>query len=1181
MRLKSLQIKGFKSFANDTILNFNEDVIGIVGPNGAGKSNIVDAFRWVLGEQRSKELRLDAMSDVIFNGTKTKKEAATATVALTFENNKSLLPVEYQNVTISRTLYRSGESEYRLNNVVCRLKDINSLLIDTGIGFNSYAIIALGMVDDILDDKDNSRRRMFEQAAGISKYKIRKRETLNKLKSATDDLARIDDLLFEIEGNLKNLEKQAKRAQKYLDLKSDYKSLSIDHAVYSVHQLKQKYKGISDQLLTLQDEYRANDTKILQKQALLEKEKKSNLDQEVALSGQQRKLNEMVYQIRTRENERGLLQQKLGFKKQNKEQLQKDIQNNEAEYAKIAEEIRQLEERLNLENNNLLSITSNLESSKVEYDRIRSEYNNAKISFDIRQKEIQEQEHKIFDLEKNIAISDNTIENHRREIERIVSGLESRESDFVQIQKTLNDLNQEISAKEIRLNELIQNEDNRKTLISEAETKREVLREKLNVINRNIDSKQNEFDLLKGMIENFEGFPESIKFLSEYWKNRLPLLSDIIDVQDTYKSSVELYLENQLSHFIAQDINEAIQGITLLKNAQKGKANFFLLNQIPIKIPKIEKFSGMISALDVVSCEDKYLPLIQHLLNHVYIYSGNIDDFDALDHDVTIISVNGTFLKHKFSISGGSVGLFEGKKLGRKKSLEKLSKTLEELNHSKVKISEQLDGLKSVLLDLKSNDYSNIIEKLKKEIQLVVQDKVRLQQQILSFEQFKDESTQKIKQAKEQIQEKTMNKGMLTVAVQELTKRIAELEKPKGESDQDIEALNLKMSQTAEQFNASNIAHIRHQNLISNFVKDKEFKELKLSDLSLNLTNARERQMSVDRDRIDIEDQLIILEKELKDLYTEKQGFQSSLSEAEQDFLKARTIIGDLEEVVRQLTKAQNQLQFTIHNLKDQFSEQKFQIQSIGERLRIEFQVSINDFINQSLNPEVNYQQMVEEVEKIKTKLQAYGDVNPLAVEAYNELKERFDTIQLQQKDILDAQNSLMDTMKEIEKTATSQYMESFMVIRTNFIEVFRSLFTEDDTCDLVLLDPENPLESTIEIIAKPKGKKPKSISQLSGGEKTLTATALLFALYLLKPAPFCIFDEVDAPLDDANIQKFNKIIKKFSKDSQFIIVTHNKSTMAEVNILYGVYMPENGVSSVSPVDFRSFTHDPILESIN
>ena len=1181
MRLKSLQIKGFKSFANDTILNFNEDVIGIVGPNGAGKSNIVDAFRWVLGEQRSKELRLDAMSDVIFNGTKTKKEAATATVALTFENNKSLLPVEYQNVTISRTLYRSGESEYRLNNVVCRLKDINSLLIDTGIGFNSYAIIALGMVDDILDDKDNSRRRMFEQAAGISKYKIRKRETLNKLKSATDDLARIDDLLFEIEGNLKNLEKQAKRAQKYLDLKSDYKSLSIDHAVYSVHQLKQKYKGISDQLLTLQDEYRANDTKILQKQALLEKEKKSNLDQEVALSGQQRKLNEMVYQIRTRENERGLLQQKLGFKKQNKEQLQKDIQNNEAEYAKIAEEIRQLEERLNLENNNLLSITSNLESSKVEYDRIRSEYNNAKISFDIRQKEIQEQEHKIFDLEKNIAISDNTIENHRREIERIVSGLESRESDFVQIQKTLDDLNQEISAKEIRLNELIKNEDNRKTLISEAETKREELREKMNVINRNIDSKQNEFDLLKGMIDNFEGFPESIKFLSEYWKNRLPLLSDIIDVQDTYKSSVELYLENQLSHFIAQDINEAIQGITLLKNAQKGKANFFLLNQIPIKVPKIEKFSGMISALDVVSCEDKYLPLIQHLLNHVYIYSGNIDDFDALDHDVTIISVNGTFLKHKFSISGGSVGLFEGKKLGRKKSLEKLSKTLEELNHSKVKISEQLDGLKSVLLDLKSNDYSNIIEKLKKEIQLVVQDKVRLQQQILSFEQFKDESTQKIKQAKEQIQEKTMNKGMLTVAVQELTKRIAELEKPKGESDQDIEALNLKMSQTAEQFNASNIAHIRHQNLISNFVKDKEFKELKLSDLSLNLTNARERQMSVDRDRIDIEDQLIILEKELKDLYTEKQGFQSSLSEAEQDFLKARTIIGDLEEVVRQLTKAQNQLQFTIHNLKDQFSEQKFQIQSIGERLRIEFQVSINDFINQSLNPEVNYQQMVEEVEKIKTKLQAYGDVNPLAVEAYNELKERFDTIQLQQKDILDAQNSLMDTMKEIEKTATSQYMESFMVIRTNFIEVFRSLFTEDDTCDLVLLDPENPLESTIEIIAKPKGKKPKSISQLSGGEKTLTATALLFALYLLKPAPFCIFDEVDAPLDDANIQKFNKIIKKFSKDSQFIIVTHNKSTMAEVNILYGVYMPENGVSSVSPVDFRSFTHDPILESIN
>lgn len=1181
MRLKSLHIKGFKSFANDTILNFNEDVIGIVGPNGSGKSNVVDAIRWVLGEQKSRELRLESMSDIIFNGTKTKKESASATVALTFENNKNILPTEYQTITISRTLYRSGESEYRLNNVVCRLKDITSLLIDTGIGSNSYAIIALGMVDDILDDKDHSRRRMFEQAAGISKYKIRKRETLSKLKSATEDLARIDDLLFEIEGNLKNLEKQAKRAQKYLDLKAEYKKLSIDHAVYSVHHLKQKYKGISEQLLKMQDEYRANDTTLLQKQALLEKEKKESLDQETALSGQQRKLNELVYQIRTRENERGLQQQKLGFNKQSKEQLQKDIANFTSEHVKIKSEIQYLEERLISENTNFSTINTNLDNFKAQYEQIKTEYSNAKISFDIRQKEIQELERKIFNLDKEIAICDNSIDNLSRENERIASSIATAEQNFSHIHQKLQGINQDITAKTEKLSELVQNEEKRKSLIGEAESKRDELQEKLNVVNRNIDSKQNEHDLLKSMIDNFEGFPESIKFLSEQWKNKLPLLSDVIDVQENYKSAIELYLENQLNHFIAQDINEAIQGIKLLKNAQKGKANFFIIDQLPKAAIQQKKISGIVPALEVVSSDEKYIPLLQHLLASVYIYPGNIDDLDDVQHDITIISINGTFLKQQHTISGGSVGLFEGKKLGRKKNLEKLSKTLEVLTQDKTKLTDDLTTIKKQLSDLKSENYINFIDKLKREIQLVEQERVRLQQQTISYEQAKTDNQKKIEQAQAQIQELTAKKATRNEEVQRWSKRITELEKPKDTGNQDIEGLYLKMSQASEQYNASNIAQIRQQNLITNLVKDKEFKELKLSELTTNQTNASQRLMSLDRDRIDIEDQLITIEKELKELYIEKKAFQSNLSEAEQDFLKARSLIVELEDTIKTLTKSQNQLQFNIQNLKDQFSEQKFQIQSIAERLKIEFNESINEFINKEINPETDYKKMEEELVKMKTKLHSYGDVNPLAVEAYNELKERNDTIQIQRKDILDAKNSLMDTMKEIEKTATTQFMESFSAIRTNFIEVFRSLFTLDDTCDLILLDPNNPLESEIEIIARPKGKKPRSISQLSGGEKTLTATALLFALYLLKPAPFCIFDEVDAPLDDANIQKFNKIIQKFSKESQFIIVTHNKSTMAEVNILYGIYMSEPGVSAVSAVDFRSHKHEPIMESLN
>ncbi|MBP6235165.1 MAG: chromosome segregation protein SMC [Saprospiraceae bacterium] len=1182
MRLKSLHIKGFKSFANETILNFSEDVIGVVGPNGSGKSNIVDAIRWVLGEQKSKELRLEAMSDVIFNGTKTKKEAATATVALTFDNTKNLLPTEYQTVTISRTLFRSGESEYRLNNVSCRLKDINSLFLDTGIGSNSYAIIALGMVDDILADKENSRRRMFEQAAGVSKYKIRKRETLNKLKGATEDLNRIDDLLFEIEGNLKSLEKQAKRTQKYFDLKGEYKELSIKHAVISIHHLKQKYKGISDQLVKDQDIYRENDSRLYKFQALLEKEKKANSDKENALSDHQKKLNELVYQIRTREGDKGLLTQKIGFKKQNKEQLTRIIGENELELEKAKSESILLQTRIVSENEQLDLLKSVLSVSKETYDLVKSEYNTAKLSFDIRQKEKQDLERQLFDFEKTIAIYKNSIENFEREALRIKETLSGKEKENTTFRVELDALSENLDIKNKELSILLQNENNRKLKIAEKETKREKLNDELNKINRNIDSKQNEYDLLKSMIDNFEGFPESIKFLNEHWRKDLVILSDILDVQEKYKAPVELFLDHYLNYFIVDTINDGIQGITLLKNSQKGKAHFFLLDRIPSeKITQNVDSDHMIKAIDVVSVQDKYTHLIASLLGNVLIFDGEVDQFQGAEKNTTVISSNGTFLQQGFSISGGSVGLFEGKKIGRKQNLEKLALFLDENNNSKILLNEELKGVKKELESLKSSDYNALIEKLKKEVQRIEQDKIRLQHQMNSFEQLKAESENKIKLSSDQVKELMDRISLADQQMKSIRTRIINLDKPEEGKETDIDILSERMSNSSEQFNNDNINLIRHQNLIGNFVKDKEFRDLKISELTIKTESDRNKLLAEDRERIDIEDQLIKIDTELQILYVEKKNFQSSLGEAEQDYFKAKNTITELDDQIRSLTKDQSQLQQSIQNMKDQFTEQKFQIQSVGERLRIEFNVSINDIINQEADKTADYQDLSEELEKLKVRMQSYGDINPLAVDAFNEMKQRYDNINIQRKDILEAKDSLMDTIKEIESTATHQFMDAFTKVRENFIEVFRSLFTEDDTCDLVLLDPSNPLESEIEIIAKPKGKKPKSLSQLSGGEKTLTATALLFALYLLKPAPFCIFDEVDAPLDDANIQKFNKIIQKFSKDSQFIIVTHNKSTMAEVDVLYGVYMIEPGVSGVSAVDFRSLKHEPVIESLN
>lgn len=1181
MRLKSLHIKGFKSFANDTILNFNEDVIGVVGPNGSGKSNIVDAIRWVLGEQKSKELRLESMSDVIFNGTKTKKEAATAMVALTFENTKNILPTEYQSVTISRTLYRSGESEYRLNNVVCRLKDINTLFLDTGIGSNSYAIIALGMVDDILSDKENSRRRMFEQAAGVSKYKIRKRETLSKLKSATEDLNRVQDLLFEIEGNLKSLEKQAKRTQKYLDLKLEYKEMSINHAVFSIHHLKQKYKGINDQLVQDQNTYRQNDTVLYKQQALLEKEKKANTDKEVLLSDQQKRLNEMVYQIRSREGEKSLLTQKLGFKKQNKEQLAKVIADNEGNLDITSRELVSLQGRLVSEQIQEASLKLALQKSKDIYDAMKAEYNTAKTSFDIRQKEKQELERQVYDLEKTIAILKNSIENNEREVVRVNEALQAKEKDYLQSNEAVEHLNNQQATKDKELSLLQETENARKERVSELESRRDRMQDELNKINRNLDSKQNEYDLLKSMIDNFEGFPESIKFLHDHWRKDLVILSDVLDVKEAYKAPIELFLEQYLNYFIVDNIQEAIKGISLLKQSQKGKANFFMLDRLNSKVKTKLQNTNLVAANDVISVPAKYQLLADHLLGNCYIFEGDLEQYEEVEGDFTVISAAGTFLKSGYTISGGSVGLFEGKKIGRKQNLEKLAEFLEENEKVKVVTTKELEAVKADLSKVKATDHLTSIEKVKKELQSIVQEKIKFSHQLQSFDTLKSESAAKVKVAKEQIKDLQSRVSMSEQKMEALRKSIADLDTPQDGNNQDIDGLSQKMSVASEQFNADNIAVIRHQNLIENFRKDKEFRDSKIKDISNKILSDKQRLTSEDRERIDIEDQLIKLEGELQTLYQERKTFQSTLGEAEQDYFKAKNIITELEDQIRQLTKVQSQLQQSIQVLKDQFTEQKFQIQAVGERLRIEFNISVNDIVNQEPDKSLDYEALTEELEKVKTKMQSYGDINPLAVEAFNEMKERYDHINVQRNDILEAKDSLMDTIKEIEGTATEQFMVAFEQVRTSFIEVFRSLFTEDDTCDLILLDEANPLESGIEIIAKPKGKKPKSLSQLSGGEKTLTATALLFALYLLKPAPFCIFDEVDAPLDDANIQKFNKIIKKFSQESQFIIVTHNKSTMAEVDVLYGIYMQEPGVSAVSAVDFRTLKHNPILENIN
>ena len=1173
MKLKTLEIKGFKSFANQTIINFNEEVIGIVGPNGSGKSNIVDAIRWVLGEQKSRELRLEQMQDVIFNGTKKRKQAGIAQVTLTFENTKNLLPTAYNTVAISRLLYRSGESEYQLNGVNCRLKDITNLFLDTGIGSNSYAIIALGMVDDILDDKEDSRRKMFEQAAGVSKYKIRKREALSKLKSASEDLDRVEDLLHEIDGNLKSLEKQAKRTKKYFDLKNEYKELSIELSLLKVSVLKKQYVHFKKDIDALQDDYRSLDFSIQKEEAALELLKKTHLDKEIWISEHQKNLNEIISNLRNLENEKKLTIQRQQFISENEKKLEEEILHAEDLLSSLKKEIVEVNIELNLEKRVSIRLEQELDAAQKELDEIKDNHAEAKSLMDNILLEQNKFEKSVVDLEKLKAVNQSQIDNlskanetHQNELNQIMISMDSLSSE---VDKLLVD--------ELKQQEFIKGIDNKEQIrlekLAQLEIQKENHNQDLVEIRRELDASRNELKLTKSMVDNLEGFPESIHFLTKQkeWNNKIPLLTDIIYVDEKYRVAIENFLEPFLNYFVVNDYPTALQAVDTLIKAQKGKANFFVLSSFETYIlPLIPQISYQ-RAIDLVQVDEPYFKLCNYLLEGVYMVEPNQSISQLPESNLTFLHTNGQLTNRKHSLSGGSIGLFEGKKIGRKKNLvfleESISKKEKDEDRA-VNIIHQVKNEISAILAL--NNQVELSEE-KQKLQKIIQQRISTQSRKEGITQFVQDLRIKMEGTQNQIETATSQLEKIISSL-EIDRRFLDQAKEKiALTDGNFRGLAERLSNVSTLYNDKNIQFLRQENKVEGFQRELNNKEKLIIERQNTISSNKNILQKSMQENDYLTANLTKFTNQIQEILTLKSSRQLNITEAETQFFEERNQIVSFEDLLRKQNKDRQAKQISVNMLKESFNDTKFEISSLSQRLRIEFEVNVNDILNIEPKGLGSMEELIPQVEKLKAKLDTYGEVNPLAIEAFDEMQERYTNILTHKNDILDAKLSLEKTLNEIEQTATIRFLEAFSQVRSHFIEVFRNLFTDDDNCDLILVDPHNPLDSKIEIIAKPKGKKPQSISQLSGGEKTLTAIALLFSLYLLKPAPFCIFDEVDAPLDDSNISKFNKIIKKFSGESQFIIVTHNKLTMASVQTIYGVYMEEQGVSGIAPVDLREY----------
>ena len=1178
MRLTRLEIKGFKSFANHTVINFNESITGVVGPNGSGKSNIVDAIRWVLGEQKTRELRTEKMDNVIFNGSEKRAKSGRAWVTLNFINDQGILPSEYNEIEISRTLYRTGESEYRLNNVKCRLKDIKDLFMDTGIGSNSYAIITLGMVDDILLDRENFRRTMMEQAAGIEKYRDRKRKTFRKLNRTEEDLERLLDLLEEIGKNMRSLRVQAGKARKYNSVKESYRLASLYAAKKAGLTREKVLQTINEKTNALKTKIQGLKTEKAQTEDQLEQVKLKVLRQEKHLNDNQKKLNEQLQHIRKIENEQQLIEERKNLIRRQLKEAEQTLEISGTRKERFRDRLSQLQRRLDKVVKESEEKKSQLEIMLAAREETASRVALLEKEIEQLQKSAQLNREEKNKLELKKALLSNKKLSGKEEKEKLENSLQELKVKLEELENPEKDLHKELEATNTAIEQLERQKQEKRSLVEELRNAIAANFKQQAQLQRKLSGLESEYSLVQNMIENLEGYPESVKMISKNkkLKGQIDLFSDILNVPEEYKQALEIYLTPYINAVVTRNRSVAMKSIDLLRDAQGGKIDI-LIGEESEDLSKQVKFKDLNAqpVLQVLDYDKKYSALIHSLFKNSFFVDKIPVDYEV-PVGVILIEKTGERVVSRGRFRGGSIGLFEGKKIGRTKNLELLDKRMD-------KLKSKLETLQKEQSELEKNKSQTDPEQFRSQLNELYEQRQQLlskisasSQRAQSIHKQLDTSRQSLEEIQSSIKETEED---LSLIVQQLARF--------GKEDHSEEALlkekegilnqeKNKLSKQSQEYNQQNILTIQSQNEQGMLDKEMTLLNEERTRFEEELSTASKKVSDWQRERKQLEEKSEVLRKQLEDLYEEKNKASSELNASEKNYYQDRDAIKSLEDQIRDKDKREKELQNELYETEKQQNQQAYLKKEIHNRLEIEFGPDIIKELDEIQAQQIDETQDYEsQRDKLKNKLRSYGEINPLSIEAYEEVKKRYEDLESQHADIINAKESLMSTIDEIEEEANHRFSQTLAALKENFQEVFQSLFSDGDDCDIYLSDEEDPLNSAIKIVAKPKGKRPQSINQLSGGEKTLTATAFLFALYLLKPAPFCIFDEVDAPLDDNNVLKFNKIIKEFSRNSQFIIITHNKLTMTAMDVIYGITMGREGVSLVSGVDFRHLK-DPV-----
>lgn len=1243
MYLSKLEIFGFKSFAEKTTIEFDSGVSAVVGPNGSGKSNIVDAMRWVLGEQGDKALRSQKREDVVFNGTRFRKPLSVAEVALTIQNNRGLLPTEYSEVQIARRFFRSGETEYFLNGTQVRLKDIKELFADTGIGPDAYSVIELKMVETILSNVKNERRKLFEEASGIVTYKHNRDLTYNRLESVRETLNRVNDIIREKQRTVNALERQVKRNEEAKVVSEELRVLEL-----------KVYKADYDILIGEIENIKANEGSNIDLKNQIEVELKQN---DTVLDNLRNELKEIDTQLVNYNNDLQNVREQINFIE--RENLVNTEKNNSLtnDINRITEDNDRLEVTIErnttthaeLENktkvlqNTLIVSEDSLREKKAKVDETIKVINSKKndlVGFGSKIKEI----NKLVNTKK-IAYEKNksSYDANLNQLEKLSSGNKDSLVQLDELQTAKNNLEDELkpNLEKLRIAEnTLRDKDNEKTNLTAKISDKEKSINERRIELQNIKAKS---DALKNLIDSFDDYSEGIKYLiKDKGIKNLTTIIDAIEVEDKFKIAIETALGEVSNYVIAKDSGDMESILNALTESKKGKVTFILNDKLVESYQKNLYFEdyvpdfigekGVYGIADkfVKTKNDEFLILMKYILDE-FVVVDNIQTAKRLSKDnyYKFITLDGDIFTDGFIRSGSETNK-EGVKLGREKQIEKLD---DEYRESYIDVDSDLKDLEQLLMrnseiDLKV--YKKAVDELRKkcdDLELEIQ-KIDNKREILNKQLTESES------GYESISE--ANKSLLS-SIDVLIKEVADAENEQNNAEKQLSFLTDEFNEVEQEYskcsvdyNSFNVEVTKLRNELKNeeehlkrmtstlensrrqlaknnetlALNEKQIEELKakISGNATQLNEYKEEEKIISRSYNEVKAAYETKEAERYKIDLEQRQKRIDFDRISQGLVDAQVKIRENQVRAEQMVdyiRKKYEIKLEEYSDKKPAAEDEVKAEEVHKTIESEIEAEIDSFDNENVMDEIieeiSTQEITEasieeepeeefnlydakrRVDELSERLKRLGGYQEMLFADFENDRKELDELVKQRDDLLESEKDIRKTIDKINKEARERFLNTFNQIRENFIDIFKQLFSEGDEADLKMIFEQDedgkmdddPLEAKIEITAKPRGKRPTSIELLSGGEKTLTAIALLFAIYLVKPSPFCILDEVDAPLDVANLGRFNTMIRRFSERTQFILITHNERTMETVDRLYGVTMQEPGVTTIVETRFK------------